>query len=503
MGGLGLVLSMDECFSQNARLERFEGGNIVINGELRSTLLTGPGVLGTTYGLTAPGVCDPFIVFGNPAALGNLSIPGITLPSSHSEASGTALRGAVSLAPPLGITVTRFTDLSGSVQTAVDEATDGFELATTKIYPELEVHAERTGAAVSGFAGAIGWAPGEAPLLFIDRLGFGYNQALHLRLRTLYSGMRMRLRTIEERPEEEIVMLASMGMDGDITLESHQWTVGGAHQWGTGAWTGLALQLNQLALKGYFFQQSEGILSMAGNSSAFNDPNDPWENRLKSDVSVNWSGRSPALRIGHLQSLTSRLSLGGYLLLQSPITLDGENRFELFRFPPLNLNPQEGEDQFDVNLIDPAEKTRTERRDISPHQIEILLPQQLSIGVSARTLFRPHLVYTLYWGELGWRAEMMESGVKREFKRGVHPQWGTHLGLDLFLFNLGVGAVSFYDINQGYRDSQGNLIKDKNRFILPHLTLNFQTSLTQNLTLHTSVIGLPEDALRLSLDFNL
>ncbi|MFN3821940.1 MAG: hypothetical protein ACK4OO_06360, partial [bacterium] len=327
---------------------------------------------------------------------------------------------------------------------------------------------------------------------------------LYVRLRAIYSGMRMRLRTIEETPEEEIVMLAAMGMDADLTAEAYRWTGALSRHWGSKMHTGLAIDFNQITLKGYALQNTEGILSMAGNSSAFNDPSDPWENRLKGEVKVNWAGTGVGMRLGQIWALSPRLHLGSVLSLQAPVTMKGEGWFEVFRFPALKLNAPEGEDQFDVNQIDPAEKTRTQRRDMdAPHQVKILLPHSISLGIAAKTPFAPHLSLTRYFGGLEWRVKMRESGEEREYQRGIIPQWGAHLGLDLYLVHLGAGVVTFTDISKGYHDQAGNPLKDGNQFLIPHLTVAFQADLSDRITLQTLVVGLPEDAFRLTLTYQL
>ncbi len=488
-----LILVNSKVFGYDSRMELFEGGNIAGVISLRSSLLSGAGIVGASSGFTAPLKVEPFVVFGNPAALGLFKERAFALSSS----------------PELGINITNFYDPSGTVQQGIDNATQNFEMATRKIYPEVTGEMLRNGAILTGFAGVFSleetdedWIEGKLPRL-IDKFAFGYQQPLNLGYKFIYSGLRTRIRTIEENPEDAILMMTSINMNLDLALSAHSWTIGCAKKVGD-FWVGASLLRTDAILKVSAHQQTDGIMSKAGNESAFNDYRDPWTNEYFGSATGAFDGASWALRLGTLYRSGEKLLLGADLRLQSPINMEGEFDFQLYRFLPLRLNAQEGEEQFDINRIaDASELTRTTPKEFTTSkEMKFYVPSQLSIAASYDNILKPSITLTKYFGELSYRYEMLEDGAPFVYKRGLKPNWAVRGGLDILLFNAGFGITEATDLNVGYKDASGQLIKAGNRITLPYLALTFDAAFTEKMTLGVLVVGLPEDFLRFTIQYS-
>lgn len=488
---LTVILSTDAAFSYDSRMELFEGGNVAGLISLRSSLLSGAGIEGASSGFTAPLKLEPFIIFGNPAALGLIE--------------GRAF--ALSSSPALGLNVTNFYDPSPTVQNSIDNSTQNFEMAARKIYPEVTGEILRNGAIVTGFAASFSldemdeeWFGGKLPRL-VDRIAFGYQQPLEMGFKLIYAGLRTRIRSIEANPEDAILMFASINMDMDISISSHAWTFGGAKQIGDW-WVGASLLRTDAIFQMNANQRTDGIMSKAGSESAFNDPRDPWANDFFSVANGEFDGAAWALRLGALYPYAEKWLFGADLRLQSPISMEGEFDIQLHRFTALKLNAQEDEEQFNVSNIDPTELTRTTPKMFTPSKkMTANIPSQLSIAASMRSLFKPSITLTKYFGELSYRYKMLEDGAPFVYKRGLKPNWAARGSLDIMLFNAGFGITSATDVNTGYKDASGQLIKTGNEIKLPYLALTFDASIADNMALGVLLVGLPEDFLRFTLQY--
>ncbi|MBM3328918.1 MAG: hypothetical protein FJY67_05515 [Calditrichaeota bacterium] len=476
--------------SAKSRLQLFQGGNIDGLIGIRSTLLTGAGVEGASGGFTTPLAPEPFVVFGNPAALGRIEDRTIGFAS----------------APTVGLNLTNFQDPAPRVEEEVDKMTKNFKLETTKVYPEVKGMAEREGALLTGFAASFplddsdeDWFDGRIPRL-LDRVAIGYHQPLVLHVNMIYSGLRMRIRTKEEKTEDEITTFMSISMNGDVRLTSHAWTIAGARQTGD-IWWGAALQRTDIVMQLYAHRQTEGITSKARNESAFNDERDPWENDYYSSANGAFDGSANALRLGMIYEGFDNWLLGGSLKLQSDAKLEGNLDLQHYRFPPLNMNAQGDEEQFDPTKIsDPAEMTRTYPKEFLPAStMTAHIPSELAIAAQSDGFMKPGITLRKYFGELSYEYEVIEEGTPHLYKRGFKPNWSVQASLDIFIFDAGLGYVQAVDVISGYKDASGAPIKGNIPLGIPLLALTFDMELTDRMVLKTLLMGLPEDALRLTL----
>lgn len=477
-------------------MQLFEGGDI--NGAigLRSGLLTGAGVDGALGGLIAPVFPEPFVIFGNPAALGRIEERTVVISS----------------APTVEFNILNFSDPSATVQGEVDARLDAFDRAhLQRTDPKVTGTIGRTGSLVTGFALSLPvesddedmWFGGRFPRLF-DRVAFGYTEPLVLHVNMIYSGLRTRLRTIDPNPENEILLYASIKTDADLLLTSDSWNVSLARETGD-FWIGLGFQRTAGRLEIHGNQRTDGIMSKAGIESSFNDPQSPWDDDYFAGAHGSFDGSAWATRLGMLYQPSDYFIFAAAGRLQGAMRMNGELDLSLHTFRPLRLSAPEGEKKFDVNAIeDASELTRTVSKSFETSStLEAEIPSEVSVASTYTGLLQPTLTWTKYFGELSYRYQMSENGAPFTYKRGFKADWGAGLGLNIGFLQLSVGALKMVDVVAGYHDVRGNPIPPARPMLIPRLAVGFTTGLTDHLSLGVLIAGLPEDALRLTLKYSL
>jgi len=506
-GGLAL-LAITICllpytlFAQNdSEMEFFEGGHIRSDFGIRSHLLTGAGVRGAYGGLIAPINPEPFVIFGNPAALSRVKGKKVIVSSS----------------PALQFDLTNLTDPNPSIETEMDTRLESFNLTGPKTYPKMTGSIGFLGSLVSGFALSMPieadennrWLGGRIPRLF-DQIAFGYTVPFMFQSKFVYSGLRMRIRTIDideanvRHPENEILLYSSIKMDSDLSISSDSWNVSVARDMGD-VTLGAGIQRTAGRIELHANQRTDGIMSKAGSESSFNDPQSPWDDDFFFSAHGIFEGSALALRLGTLYEPSDKFILGAMLRLQGEMKMDADFDLELHSFTPLKLNAQPGQKRFDVNAIqDASELTRTTAKVFeTASDMIVSIPSELAVAATYNGFMKPSLTFTKYFGEFSYTYDMVENGAPFTYKRGYKPNMGMNLNFDLFILKFGIGAVKAVDVVEGYHDAAGLPIPPAPAIWIPHLSFGFETGLSDALKLGVLVEGLPEDALRMTLEYSL
>lgn len=481
--------------AQNARLELFEGGDMNMSLGLRSHLLSGAGTQGALSGLIAPLSPDPFVIFGNPAALARIDGRKVTLASS----------------PSIEFDLTTLTDPQPSIKTSVDESLASFDYRREDVtYPEMSGTFGRTGSLLSGFALSLPvgdeddrWFGGRVPRL-VDAIGFGYYEPLVLDASLIYSGLRLRLRTVDDKPENEILLYSSIKTDIEMKLASDSWNVSAAKNLGDFT-VGVGFQRTGARIELHGNMRTDGIMSKSGAEASFNDPYSPWDDDYFSSMSGAFDGSCWATRLGLFFDDGSDFVYGAMARLQGEMEMSGKLDIEMHNYKALNFNAAEGEDKFNINAIENiSELTKTTPKIFEPsNTMTGLIPSELSIAASYYGRFKPTLTLTKYFGELAYEYEMREDGGLHSYKRGIKPDWAAGLTLNFNFIQVGLGAVQIVDVVSGYHDKNGLPIPPADALIVPKFNIGFDTGLSDNLTLGVLIYGLPEDFLRLTLTYSL
>ncbi len=497
---IGLIPISSQA-QDESEMEFFEGGNIRSDFGIRSHLLTGAGVRGAYGGLIAPINPEPFVIFGNPAALARIKGKKVIVSSS----------------PAIEFDLTTLSDPNPSIETEMDERLKDFNLTGPKTYPKMTGTIGFLGSFVSGFALALPvgtpkenrWLGGRIPRLF-DYVAFGYTEPFQFHSNFTYSGLRMRIRTIDmdennvRHPENEILLYSSIKMDSDIKISSDSWNISTAKGMGD-YWFGAGVQRTAVRIEMHVNQRTDGIMSKSGSESSFNDPQSPWDDDFFFAAHGMFEGSALALRLGTLYQPSEKFILGAMIRMQGGVTMDADFDLELHSFTPLRLNAPPGAKRFDVNAIeDASELTRTTAKSfVTASTMDLSIPSEIALAATYTGFMSPSITFTKYLGELSYTYDVIENGAPFTYKRGFKPNMGVNLNFDLFILKFGVGALQTVDVVEGYHDAKGTPIPPAAALWIPHLSFGFESGLSDALKVGVLLEGLPEDALRLTLEYSL
>jgi len=483
------LLPQTSYSASDPEMELFNGGNLDFMFSMRSTLLAGPGVNGALYGMTAPNEADPFNIFGNPAVLGRLD--------------GNQI--AFTFSPEIEFDIESLTDLDQSLEDTEDTTLESFEVRNSPTYTDGSGRMRRDGTGLGGIAATftVGdndtkWF-GKYPRL-LDRVAIGYHQPFFMNITADWSGLRMRIRTQSETEESEVTMYASIKMAMDLMISADSWTIAGARQIGD-FWVGVGLSRTDVAINFSGHQKTEGILSLSQSESAFNSAGDPWDNEYFNSGIVDVDGTSTGLRLGTTYQPGRKFLVGVDYQMQTQAELGGPIEFEVHTFKPLNLTAGDDEEQFDVALIQPDRLTETTTKVFEPTPISVDLPSSLSIGFAYFGFMSPNITFKKYFGKLQYSIKMFEDGAEFNYSRGYNPDWNALLGFKISGLKVGIGAIRLVDVNEGYKDKNGEEIATLKPLVIPRGSIGFNNSITKNITLSTLMYELPEDSYRISLKF--
>lgn len=467
-------------------LTYFNGGTMNLNAELTSMLVGGSGVTSIAVGGAAPVQADPYTVLRNPAGMRFVRRDVIFGFTVH---------------PRLGI---QFSSMPFDVASGVNEAVDGyaeaFQVTDDFSYPDFTGSVARSGDALSSFAMAI---PAGA-----WRLGFGYARPFQMKLSLLQGGLRQRIDTVEEDPNEVVGLAIQTRIGTRMEIASHSWTAALSFDplpWLTMGVSGSRTNALFDLVGGY---NVDGIMTRAGQQWAFNSDLDPWYNTLSSDATGGYSGTWWTWRAGFTISGQSQKSwrLGADIALHGESVLHGGMHLLVDEFPALKLSVSGDEDPFDVNRIDDVtEITRTYPNEyLTGDELRLYIPDAVTVTIAAGGGLRPSLTGVYYLGDgFGYDLEVSEKGINdtsytaRTYGRGLIPQYQGYLGIAPGGFFMGVGAILCEDYVHGYVDGNGLPIPDGNQIIIPRFDIGFSFHITSNLRYELLIAALPEDIFRM------
>lgn len=490
---LGLLSVQRGAWAQQSTdpiLTYFDGGRMDLNFELNSMLAGGPGVTSVAVGAAAPVQADPYAVFRNPAGMRFVRqdvIVGITL---H---------------PEVGIQFSKMPfDVQQGVNDAVDGYIEGFQSTDDFSYPVFDGTVARSASSLNALAVAIpfgGW-----------RIGFGYDRPIHLKMDLLHAGFRQRIDTVESNPADAVAFAIQTRINDLLEIDADRLVFAVSRDLARWLTFGVSASRTLIAIDLNAGYNIDGIMTRGGQQWAFNNDQDPWYNKLHSLASGGYTGSWWTMRAGFTISGESDRSwrLGAEFVRQQSPELSGNMTMIVDEFPALKLNAGAGEDPFDVNRIaDVTEITRTYPNTyLMSDRMTIHIPDAATITLAAGGGLRPSLSGTLYFdGKFGFDVNVREKGVQdttytsRLYGRGVVLQYGGYFGIAPGPFFFGVGAMLGEDYVNGYVDGNGHPIPGGNAVIIPRLDLGFSFHVSRNLRYEIMLAGLPEDLLRMGINY--
>lgn len=484
---VGLVFaSVAVAADDDPILHFFHGGTMDLDFELNSQLLAGPGVASGVVGGVAPAIADPFSALRNPAGMRYIR---------------QNARFGIVFHPKAGASFGQFPfDTQTAINDAIDEFVAEFQTTDDFGYPEFGGSVVRTPSALSAFAITMPMSEW--------RFGFGYDRPFHFKFDMRHAGLRQRMDTVEDDPDEAVSFAMQARLNARVSADADRWALSVARNIGKNTTVGYSLVRYLVAIDINAGYNVDGLMTRGTQQYAFNNPIDPWYNNLHSEMVGGYEGSFWSHRLGFVfgSEDDSGWRLGGELVLNKEASLDGNLRLIIDEFPALKLDAEAGEDPFDVNRIeDVTEITRTYPNEYRPaDELDLYIPSYWSVALSKGSGTRPNLSFKKYFsGKFGFDLAMQEKSVSDEeyhdavYGRGIEPMYAGYAGIHPGWFIFGVGATVGKDFLSGYKDDGGNLIKAGKQIIIPRFDMGLSFAINSHLRYELMITGLPEDVLRM------
>lgn len=461
---------------QENRLEYFNGGVITADLEFGSSLLTGIGAFESSSGRGITTLYpSPASIYWNPAGLAFLKNGGFlfeALPGFKYEP-----------------------DVQETVDEEVDTQLEDMEIGGAVIYPKMSLSGGLRSSTVSSVALAYPWRK--------YAFGLAYHSLLNLNLNALGSGIEAQISTIEENPETiPTTIYTAMDLGLKLDLKAEQVSIAAARRLTDRLGLGLSLTRTSIFLNITGRFSPEGILSGPIVETAFNDPSAGYPNDFYQEMNGSFSGSKWGLKFGLAFNKSEKFCLDFAANITPSFDLKGDMEIVKYVFPALNLQAEEGEQTFDINMLNLAEATRTKEMVYLPSdEMTINIPSSFAVGMGYRAL---SLTVTGYSGELGYEYKLGEGADSTitTYARGLKPKFGALLGLKIGFMRLSAGAVLADEIVKGYKDKDGAPLTPTTGIPIPRFNLGFGFGLLKNWRLETLLVGLPETAMRFCVLYN-
>ncbi len=223
----------------------------------------------------------------------------------------------------------------------------------------------------------------------------------------------------------------------------------------------------------------EGIISSAGGDTrAFNDPAKVQYDSLFATVAGDWEGSGRRLRSGLGFHPNPNISLDAVVTLPFSIDLSGPFNMIHNNIRALNLNADEDEEVFDIDVLVEDNLTKTEKKITEVPGLRLEMPGSVSIGFSSKwnRKYRVSLVLIKYIENLSYRFtyrqfdSLLVQTKSGEVFQGLNLGNSVRLGGGIEQFMIGVGAVFAESFSQIVEN--GELTTDtRNSLFLPFISL--------------------------------
>ena len=400
-------------------------------------------------------------VCGNPAGLAFLESGGLL----------------IDVLPPLGASVTDLVDLDSRAASMLDDALDsiadpGLELT----YPETNVMAGQQAGVVSGvFAARLGRVA----------IGGAIEEPLSIGFGIVDTGIEAFGETVkgEEGGDVDIAVRATFDAAADLSVSVKRSTVAAATELRPGMGIGFALNgyyasagLTSIAL-------GDGIIDYGGTEYAFNDPSDPWNNRLDQSMSGAFAGAALGWSAGASWRITDSVTLDINCTAVPDLKLEGSVTIVE------NMLPAISDGGFDANEVSASQPTLTEYSETTEDDpLHLHLPSYMGAAVSLKTgIVLTTLEYRHYDGMIGFAYQDYSEGVVL----------GNGVGLEFEIGGLRLGGGVITADLAGESASEGG----SNAILIPLANIGMGFEVGGGMRADTMFLALPLQVLRVSVSY--
>jgi hypothetical protein len=400
-------------------------------------------------------------VCGNPAGLAFL------------ESSGVL----IDVLPPLGASVSDLADLNTRAASMLDDAlesADNPELELT--YPEVDATAGQQAGIVSGvFAARIGRVV----------IGGAIEEPLSVGFEIVDTGIEAFGETVkdEEGGDVDIAVRATLDAAADLSVSVRRSTLAAATQLSPKIGVGFALNSYHASAGLTSIAVGDGIMDYGGTEYAFNNPDDPWNNRLDQSASGSFEGAALGWSAGASWRITRSLTFDVNYTTVPDVVMEGSVTIIE------NMLAAISDDGFDANEISASQPTLTEYSEtIEDDPLHLHLPSHMGAAVSLRTgIVLTTLEYRHYDGMIGFAYQ--------DYSEGVLLGDGIGMELEIGRLRLGGGVITAELQGKSANDNGSNAI------LIPLANVGMGFELGGGMRADTMFLALPLQVLRVSLSY--
>ncbi len=400
-------------------------------------------------------------VCGNPAGLAFLEANGIL----------------IDVLPPLGASVSDLADLNTEAASMLDDALEsvaGPDLELT--YPEIDAMAGQRAGIVSGvFAARIGRVV----------IGGALEEPLSVGFDIAANAIEAFGETVkgEEGGDVDIAVRATLDATADLSMSVERSTIAAAIELTPKIGVGFSLNSYHASANLTSIAVGDGIIDYGGTEYAFNDPNDPWNNRLDQSASGSFAGTGLGWSAGASWRATNSLTFDVIYTTVPDVVLEGSVTIIE------NILPAISDDGFDASEVSASQPTFTEYSEtVDDDPIHLHLPSHMGAAVSMRTgIVLTTLEYRHYDGMIGFAYQDHSEGVT----------FGDGVGLEFEIGGLRLGGgVITAELQGDSADSDGS-----NAILIPLANIGMGFELGGGMRMDTLFLALPLQVLRVSLSY--
>ncbi len=443
-------------------LSFLDGGALSADVRISLGFLYGAGCRPDGLGNPVSTVRGGFVsVCGNPAGLAFL------------ESSGLL----IDVLPPLGASVTDLADLDTRAASMLDDALEsiadpGLELT----YPETDAMAGQQAGVVSAvFAARLGRVV----------IGGAIEEPLSIGFEFVDTGIEAFGETVkgDEGGDVDIAIRATFDAAADLSVSIKRSTVAAATELSPKIGVGFALNAYYASAGLTSMALGDGIIDYGGTEYAFNDPSDPWNNRLDQSMSGLFKGAAVGWSAGASWRITNSIVLDVNYTAVPDLELRGSvTTIE-------NMLPAVSDGGFDASEMSASQPTLTEYSEtIEDDPLHVRLPSYMGAAVSLRTgIILTTLEYRHYDGMIGFAYQ--------DYSEGVALGDGVGLQFEIGGLRLGGGVITA-ELEGESADDEGS-----NAILIPLANFGMGFELGGGMRADTMFLALPLQVLRVSLSY--
>jgi len=460
---LGVATSGVSRADDSAVLEFLDGGALSTEFSVSLGFLYGAGSradgLGTPVSTLRSGVGG---VSGNPAGLAFLESGGIVL----------------DVLPPLGVSPSSFIDVDARTAEGIDDAIE--DIAADGLVPEYPsidaVVGQRSGVVSGAFAIRLG------PIV----AGAAVDEPASIHLDFVETGIEAFAQTVKEEGGDDVDIAVRCLLDAtaNIRLEIDRVTLAAGTRVGDAFGLGASVSRYRAAGSVSGVVRADGIIDYGGQEYAFNDPSDPWPNRLDQSIEGSYEGDAIGWTAGATWRATDFLTLDVAYASGPEIRLDGSLTAIENTLPGL----EDGE--FDADAISASQPTLTETEEtVEELPLTIAFPSYLGAAVSLRAgPVLTSIEYRRYDGAFSYDYDGRTEGIEVSD--------GLGLAVDFGAVWLGGGVLRGEIVGDDVeKDGTGEILA-------PVASCGFGIGLAENVTLESLVLALPLQVMRVSIGYS-